>query len=288
MTTLALPRILVIGASGMLGAPVTRALVEAGFTVKTLAHGAGKPIAGTTSVQGDVFDRESLVSAMRDTDGVYLNLGIPVSARETDRLTEREGIANALAAAQTAGVRRVAMLSPLFKAYQGTRGHDSWVLRTKLAAERALMESPVPWTVFRASSFYENLEGGMRRGDKVSIMGKHWRPQRYLAAKDYGSLVAAALATEDSARQVLVAQGPEAMNLEALGRRYVAARTREKLEVQKAPLGVMKFVGLFSRELGAVTKMMVALDDYEEPNDAAATWARYGAPTMTVEQFAAR
>lgn len=289
MSTLALPRVLVIGASGMLGAPVTRGLLDGGFSVKALTHGAGRAIEGTTPVPGDVFDRESLVAAMRDVDGVYLNLGTPLSARETDRLTEREGLATVLAAAQGSKVRRVAMLSPLFKSYQGTRGHDSWVLRTKLDAERAVMESGIPWTIFRASSFFENLEGGMRRGDKVSIMGRRWRPQRYLAAKDYAALVAAALASEDSARQILVAQGPEAMSLETLARRYVAARTKEQLTVQKAPLGVMKFVGLFSRELGAVTKMMEALDDYEEPDAAAAaTWARYGAPTMTVEQFAAR
>jgi uncharacterized protein YbjT (DUF2867 family) len=288
MSEKSLQRILVIGASGMLGAPVTRALVRDGFEVHTLAHGAAKPIAGARSVVGDVFDRPSLERAMSGLDAVYLNLGTPLGAREGDRLTEREGIENILAAAHTTGLRRVAMLSPLFKEYQGTRGYDWWVLGVKQAAERAIMAGPTPWTIFRASSFYENLEAGMRRGANVSIMGRSWRPQRYLSADDYASLVSAALSTDDSAKQILVAQGPEAMSLETLARRYVAARTKEKLGVQKAPLAVMRLFGVFSRELGSVVKMMEALDDYEEVLAAQPTWDRYGAPRTTVEQFASR
>jgi uncharacterized protein YbjT (DUF2867 family) len=284
----ALERVLVIGASGMLGAPVTRRLVAEGFQVRVLMHRGGTAPDGTTPVKGDVFDLASLESAMAEVDAVYVNLGTPLTAKEKDQLAEREGLANVLAAAKSRGVRRIAMLTAMFKEYQGTRGYDSWVLRMKLEAERAIMESPVPWTVFRASSFYENLEGGMRRGSNVSIMGKYYRPQRYVSAEDYARLVAAALSTEDSAGKVLVVQGPESMTLEQLARRYVAARTTESLGVQKAPLAVMKMVGLFSRELGAVTSLMEALDAYDEPFVAESTWAQYGKATMTVEQFAAR
>jgi hypothetical protein len=87
---------------------------------------------------------------------------------------------------------------------------------------------------------------------------------------------------------VLFAQGPEAMSAETLARRYVAARTDERLAVQKAPLAVMRFVGLFSRELGAIVKLMQALDAHEEPLEAESTWAEFGKPTTTVEAFAAR
>lgn len=284
----ALERVLVIGASGMLGAPVTRRLVAEGFQVCVLMRNRGAAPHGTTPVKGDVFDLASLESAMNDVDAVYVNLGTPLTAREKDRLAEREGLANVLSGAKAKGVRRIAMLTAMFKEVQGRQGYDSWVLRMKLEAERAVMESPVPWTVFRASSFYENLEGGMRRGSNISIMGRHYRPQRYLSAEDYARLVAAALSTEESAGKVLVAQGPESMTLEQLARRYVAAHTSERLGVQKAPLAVMKVVGVFSRELGAVTRLMEALDAYEEPFAAESTWARYGKPTLTVEQFAAR
>lgn len=283
-----LERVLVVGASGMLGAPVTETLVRDGFAVSVLSHGGAPAAQGTRAVSGDVFDRASVERAMSGVDCVYVNLGTPLTAKESDRLTEREGIANIVAAATTVGLGRVAMLSPLFKAYQGTRGFDWWVLRVKAEAERAVMGAKVPWTIFRASSFYENLEAGMRRGDKVSIMGRRWRPQRYLAARDYAALVSSALASADSANQVLVAQGPEAMSLEVLARRYVAARTEERLAVQKAPLALMKVVGAFSRELGPLVRMMEALDDYEEPLAAEPTWARYGVPRTTVEQFAAR
>ncbi len=283
-----LQRVLVIGASGMLGSPVTAALVADGFTVSALARKASSAPKGTHEIVGDVFDRSSLDAAMRDIDAVYINLGIAPTDRETDRLTEREGISTIIAAARASKVRRLAMISPMVKAHEGVDGYHWWGLAVKQAAERAVMDSGLDWTVFRASSFFENLRGGMRRGDAISVMGRQWKPQRFISGRDFGALVAKALASPKSRNRIVYAQGQEALSSRALAQRYIAAHTSEALKLQAAPLGVMKFVGFFSRPLGQIVRLMEALDAYDEPFSAQDAWDDFGAPSESVEGYAAR
>lgn len=283
-----LQRVLVIGASGMLGAPVTKALVDHGYAVSALARKAGTSPQGAHEIIGDVFDRASMDRAMRDIDAVYINLGAAPTDRATDKLTEREGLRTIIDAAKSAKVRRLAMISPMVKEHEGVNGYHFWALAVKQEAERMVMESGLDWTVFRASSFFENLRGGMRRGDAISVMGRHWKPLRFISGRDFGALVAKALASPKSRNRILYAQGTEPLSARTLAQRYIAARKSEALKLQAAPLGVMKFVGFFSRPLGAIVKLMEALDAYDEPFAAQGTWDDFGAPVDTVEAFASR
>lgn len=280
-------KVLVIGGAGMLGTPVTRALVQAGLSVRALVRRRSAQLPGAVEqVEGDLFDATALARAFAGQDAVYLNLAIQPTESESDRLTEREGLTAILAAARVAQVARVVAISPLVKAYQGTGDFDWWVFRVKQAAESAIMASGLPYTIFRASSFFENLEGGMRRGDNISVAGDALYPQWYLSADDYGRMVAEAMRRPDSAGRVYVAQGPEAMTPHELAERYVAARAPARLKVQKVPLGILSFVGTFSRPIGFTAKLLGAMNRYHERFEAQATWAELGRPTTTVEAFA--
>lgn len=282
-----LQRVLVIGASGMLGTPVTAALIRHGFTVSALARKPNTTVAGAREIVGDVFDRGSLDTAMREVDAVYINLGAAPTDRERDKLTEREGLATVIAAAKDNKLRRLAMISPMVKDHEGVEGYHYWAMALKVAAEQAVVQSGLDFTVFRASSFFENLRGGMRRGNAISVMGRKWKPQRFVSGLDFGNLVARALAAPTSRNRVLYAQGREPLSARTLAERYIAARTSEKLSLQAAPLGVMKFVGFFSRPLGNIVRLMEALDAYDEPFAAQETWDEFGPPSENVEQYAA-
>ncbi len=280
-------KVLVIGATGMLGNPVTRALVREGYSVRALVRGRRALLPDAVEqVEGDLFDSTALARAFAGRDAVYLNLAIQPSQTEHDRLAEREGLAAILAAARLAQVARVVSISPLVKAYQGTHGFDWWVFRVKQAAEAAIMASGLPYTMFRASSFFENLEAGMRRGDNISVAGDALYPQWYLSAREYGQMVAEALRRPGSAGRVYVAQGPEALTPRELAERYVAARRPTPLKVQRVPLGMLTFVGTFSRPVRFAAKLLSAMNRYHERFEAQTTWAELGPATTTVETYA--
>ncbi|MCL4791358.1 MAG: NAD(P)H-binding protein, partial [Gammaproteobacteria bacterium] len=107
-------RILVVGATGMLGQPVVRRLLADGYQVRALARNvaAARTLLGTQVeiVAGDVLQPDSLLSAMAQCDVVYASLRGGDSLASCDRV-ERGGMQNIATAALRSGVRRLACLS---------------------------------------------------------------------------------------------------------------------------------------------------------------------------------
>jgi len=106
----AIKRIAIIGATGMLGIPVTEALLDAGFEITALAR---KPEAAkavlpeaTKMVEADVRDEASLRRGLAGQDGLYLNLSIAPNERRTAFHTEQQGLDHILSAAHATGIKR--------------------------------------------------------------------------------------------------------------------------------------------------------------------------------------
>ncbi|HBH30278.1 MAG: NAD(P)H-binding protein [Desulfofustis sp. PB-SRB1] len=86
--------ILTIGATGMLGVPVTRHLCESGYRVRALVRDRTKALSlvgGEVGlVTGDVTDIASLRNAMSDCFAVHINLSGKI---------QQTGVENSVAAA---------------------------------------------------------------------------------------------------------------------------------------------------------------------------------------------
>ena len=98
--------IAVIGATGMLGRPVAHELIRAGYAVRIIARDRAKAeqqFPGSEVVTGDLRDSASLISALRDTDAVYLNLSVRQEEKQPDFHAEGEGLTNLLEAARQTG-----------------------------------------------------------------------------------------------------------------------------------------------------------------------------------------
>jgi uncharacterized protein YbjT (DUF2867 family) len=110
----------IIGSTGMLGKPVTKELINAGFDVTLLVRDVNKAkkIFGEKIklVKGDLKDSTSLETLMKGQDGLYLNLSVEQKSKERDFLPEREGLMNILQAAKKTGIKRIGYLSSLWQA----------------------------------------------------------------------------------------------------------------------------------------------------------------------------
>ena len=86
-------KIAVVGATGMLGIPVSIALMEAGFEVTALARNVEQARrvlpAAIRVVAADLRDEESLRAGLRGQDGLYLSLSVGPGARKGDFHTVR-------------------------------------------------------------------------------------------------------------------------------------------------------------------------------------------------------
>ncbi|MEM6559587.1 MAG: NmrA/HSCARG family protein [Myxococcota bacterium] len=148
--------ILVTGATGKQGGAVTRHLVAGGHRVRALTRDPTKPAAqalsasGVEVVQGDLEDRESLVSALRGAAGLYAVQDFLEAGVEAE---QRQGL-NLLAAVKESAVEHVV--------YTGASTMDRATavphLDSKWRIEMALRESSATWTCFRPAAFMDNWE----------------------------------------------------------------------------------------------------------------------------------
>jgi uncharacterized protein YbjT (DUF2867 family) len=274
-------RVLVIGATGMLGRPVARALRAAGIGVRVMSRGARRARAlaeeeGHEVVVGDVDDPASLRAALGGCTGVHLNM----KSGPDVGLERRAGHAVARAAAEL-GLGRVTYLSGASVCEQ-----NAWFppIRSKLDAERALVDSGAPYTIFRATWFMESLPRFVR-GGRAATFGKAPHPMHWVAAEDYARMVAAAYTSRRAAGKRLYVHGPEAMTTHEALRRYCAV-AHPGVGVGSVPLWTASLMGLFSGELRAVARLMRYFERVGEGGDPSEANTLLGAPDTTLEDWA--
>ncbi|QJW90428.1 NmrA family NAD(P)-binding protein [Spirosoma taeanense] len=279
-----------IGATGMLGQPVARKFIQAGYQVRIIARNprqAKKLFPDTEVVTGDLRDPTSLLSALKGMDTVYLNLSIQQTEKPTDFHTEADGLVHLLAAARQAGVGRIAYLSSLIMRYQGTNGFRWWVFDVKQEAVRLIKAAGIPSSIFYPSCFMESLLKTQRVGPLVLLVGQSSVRPWYVAAHDYGQQVARALRlAKDGQNQEYVIQGPEAVTQHEAALRLVAAYSSKTLRVLTMPPFLMRLGRPFSAQANYGWHITEALNQYPESFEAAQTWAELGRPETTIERFA--
>ncbi len=160
------PRVLVVGATGMLGAPVARRLIADGYRVRLLARDPDKArakfgaMAGDGAgndadididididiVKGDVTRPDTLIPAVQDCQSLYVSLRGNFDSGDYAAV-EGRGLEDLLAAARGAGVTRCGIISGA----GNTAGNEHLLpVRIKLHAEELVRNSGIDWMTLYA------------------------------------------------------------------------------------------------------------------------------------------
>jgi uncharacterized protein YbjT (DUF2867 family) len=277
-----------LGASGMLGRPVARGLLRAGFRLTVMSRNPDSlaGLEGATRARGDIFDRESLLHAFEGRDAVYLNLRAGNSPR--DPQPETDGLRNVIDAAKATGVRRIAMISSMVHEYQGINGFHWWAFDLKRESAAILRDSGLEWTLFRPSSFMENFLDSYRNGNRIMLSGKSRNAQWFIAGDDYAAQVARSLDMDSAAGRDYAVQGPEPLTTDAAARIFVEHYRAETLRISRLPLWPLRLAGLVSRPMSDLWHIIEALNEYREEFRSERTWDELGHPRITLAEFARR
>lgn len=281
-------RVLVVGATGMLGRPVAERLLAEGFAVRALARSPARARgllpAGVEVVPGDVFAPDSLARALDGCDGVHINLKGGPTAADYERI-EHQGTRAVAEAARSAGVARLSFLS----AYTITAATaSSPEARAKWRAEEAIRASGVPYTIFRATWFMETLPLFVRERT-AALLGRQPHRLRWLAADDYAHMVARSYRAPEAIGRELYLYGPEALTMREALERY-CAHLAPGVRVRAVPLWLSAGLAWATRdaELRALTTLMAYYDRHGETGDPAPARAICGAPTLTLDAWCRR
>jgi uncharacterized protein YbjT (DUF2867 family) len=279
-------KILVLGGTGMLGAPVARRLQADGFQVRLLARDpertramfgdASEGAAGFELVPGDVTDLGSLEGALEGCAGVHISVGGPV-----DRLSA----ANVAALAPQSGLERITYVSGATVCEQ-----NRWfpMVAQKLEAEKAVRECGTPYTIFCPTWPMEQLPR-FARGGQPAIIGKHPTPLHWYAADDMARMVSTAYQKEAAADKRLYVHGPQALTMKQALERYCQAFYPDGKPVSVMPIWLAKVMGTLTRNdmLKFASRLMAYFDQAGELGDPAQANRILGAPTTTLDDWIA-
>ena len=147
--------ILVTGAGGNVGRPLSDELVSAGMPARAAYHSADKAAraraAGLDAVDLDYARSETLGPALDGVEAVFL-LAAGVQG-------QTEGETNVVRAAKAAGVRRIVKLSVF-----GAAEEEFGFARTHRPVEREIEASGLAWTFLRPASYMQNFTNFMASG----------------------------------------------------------------------------------------------------------------------------
>ena len=209
-------KIVVIGGSGLIGSKVVNNLRQFGHDVF-----AASPSSGVNTVTG-----EGLTQALA---GVQLVIDVANSPSFEDgpamEFFQKSG-RNLRAAEVAAGIKHHVALSVV-----GTeRLTASGYFRAKLAQEKSIKDSPIPYTIVRATQFFEFTKAiaqGGTIGDSVHLPAALMQP---IASDDVAELLTG-IALGAPVNGMVEIAGPDAIRQDELIRQYFRATGETRLVV---------------------------------------------------------
>lgn len=284
--------IAIIGATGMLGQPVTQAFVHAGWNVRILARDAVKARqmfgASVTVIEGDMRDTNTLRSLLHGQDAVYMNLSVDQNSSEHDFQPEREGLQHVLNVASESGVKRVGYLSSLVKDYDA---FVWWPFTVKRSAVTLIKACGIPYSIFYPSTFMETFNshapGSYRQGNRINLAGVSKHKMYLIAGADYGRQVVRAFELNNGSNEYVV-QGRDGYTADEAAKLFTEYYTGSKLSVATLPFGILKFIGRFSKRFNYVAHIVEALNNYPERFAAERTWQDLGEPQISLMDYIRR
>jgi len=286
---------LVVGATGVLGSEIVARLAQAGKPVRALVRKSSSPekvsdleSRGIELAYGDLTDRASLDAACRGVETVYSTATAIQSRQEGNTLqrVDRDGQANLVDAAETAGVERFVFIS--FRV--GGRDFDFPLQAAKRETAERLKSSGMAWTVIEASIFMEVWLGPHLGFDaangRVRVLGTGDQKISWVSYKDVAAFAIAAAESDAARNRTIAVGGPEALSPNEVIRIF-EERSGRPFEVERVPEPALRAMKAGAtnpvEETFAGLMLLVAGGDEIDMRD---TLRRYPIRMTTVREYA--
>ncbi|MCI2421263.1 NAD(P)H-binding protein [Saccharopolyspora sp. K220] len=213
-------RILVTGATGMLGQQVVPVLREAGHEVVRMSRRPA-PEGVTAWRRADLATGEGLEHAVGDVDAIAHLASSPYRGKYTQQ-TDVDGTRRLGEAARRAGVEHL-----LYVSIVGIDAIPWKYFKQKLAAEEHV-RGGVPWSIVRATQFYPAIDMVLGIAARLPVMPVPSKvPGQPVDTAVVASRVAEHFANGPT-KEIANVCGPEVLTVQELANTWLAARGRRR------------------------------------------------------------
>lgn len=287
-------QITVIGATGNIGVPVVKNLINAGFYVKAISRNTdkAKKLFGFSEsieiVKADLQDVQSLQNALKNTEYLYLNLSTLTTDINIPFAEEREGIANILKAVDKNNIKQIIQISGL-GALDNQDSKNSFkfipnIIRKQ--GQKLIKESGIPYTILHCSWFLDSFVFYCRN-NVYSVIGNDTNPIYFTNSYDFTQHIIKAISNEKAFFKEFPVQGKTGYIHSNAAKDFLAVFS-EKSKVRPLPMSIISFFAIFIKELKFVKHMSDYFNSTSEAHlaDEYATYSILGEPQFELKVYA--
>lgn len=284
-------RITIIGATGTLGLPVTKELIDKGVHVKAVVRDIAKAQKilpeSVEIVYGDVSDKESLREALVDTETIYLTLNTTTWNQNAPFHTEREGIINVIDMSKDLGVKHIMQIvgvdfsNPEF----AVKGMEYKTNLIRKPAMDYMKKSGLNYTYFHCSVFLDSFPAFIQ-GEEFAIIGDHKHPVFFTNTTDLAENIYNAIGNAKAYNQSFTVQGTEGISFPEAAKRFLSVY-QSGIKVVEYPMEIISQLGLPSKEEEQFMEhMLTYVEQLKEEQVSESSWKVLGRPKLSIEEFA--
>jgi len=269
-------KVLIIGASGMLAKPVIQHLDNAGFQLRLFSRTVNQSMFDKEYeiVQGDVFNTDDLDKAMSGCDAIHISLSMLNEALAAKAIVE------------TARQKEIKLISAISGCTVAEENRWFSMIDNKYQAEQSIINSGIPYMIFRPTWFFESLNLMIRDG-KAMVLGRQPNPYHWIAAGDYARMVATAYKMPDARNKIFFTFGPEQHLMKDLMEKYCKCCYPEIKKVSTVPLWIIKIVATLTgnAQLKGAASLFAYFEKVKEMGNPDETNTLLGKPETTFEKW---
>ncbi|MEW5847026.1 MAG: NAD(P)-binding oxidoreductase [Bacteroidota bacterium] len=287
-------QITVIGATGNIGAPVVKNLVNEGFQVKAITRNTDKArklfdfSESVEIVKADLRDVQSLQRALKNTDYLYLNLSTHTTDVNIPFAEEREGIENILKAIDKTTIKQIIQISGL----GALDNHDSTntfrfvpnIIRKQ--GQKLIKETGIPYTILHCSWFLDSFIF-YQRNNLYSVIGNDINPIYFTNCYDFTQHLIHAIGNEKAFFKEFPVQGKMGYAHSNAARKFLSIFS-EKSKVKTLPIPMIIILATFIKKLKIVKHMSDYFNNFSESHiaDEYGTYSVLDEPKFDIETYA--
>jgi len=270
-------KILVIGATGLIGKVVVKQLETDGYDVVVMSRNRAKTKEIFSNdyeiIEADVLNPVSIKHSFTGIYGVFISLperSVPDAIQNIIRFCKESKVQHLV---YTSGCT--------------VREENAWhsMIKGHFEGEKALVESGIPYTIFKLTMVMDMIPRYANNG-KPFILGKQIHSWSWIHSSDIAKMASKAFSIEGAKNKKLTIWGNEKSTIAEAVEQYNRANNLSEKPVKPKPYWMANLLALFIGEkLKYAISIFKYFENHPEEGNPQETYSVLGKPEMTLKRF---
>jgi uncharacterized protein YbjT (DUF2867 family) len=270
-------KILVIGATGLVGNAVAKQLQTNGYHVVVMSRNREKAIKMFSDdfeiIEADVLRSESIKYSFTGIDGVFISL---------PEQSVPDAIPNIIKYSKESKVKHIVYTSGCT-----VREENAWhpMIKGHFEGEKAMVDSGIPYTILKLTMIMDMIPRYANNG-KPFIIGKQVHGWSWIHSSDIARMASAAFSNKDAKNKKLTIWGNEKLTIAKAVEQYNHENNLGEKPVKPKPYWMANLLALIVGEkLKYAISIFKYFENHPEEGNPQEAYSILGEPQMTLKTF---